>query len=568
MRALLIASLGLCGCMGSVVGPPLEEWLFPGTGGGAAGGGLAIGGGPAGGGEEGPPARDLPSPSSRLARLSHQEYDNTVRDLLGASTSLGLSATFPATTTSTTFNNNGGDLTITSAQWQSYQTAAEEVARLATLNTTALTTVAGGSLPTEDEQLVAALGRRALRRALSASELGAYQALFDAGATAYPSMTPRLAGARILLEGLLQSPHFLYKTELSTAVTDDVVPLTPYEQATRLSYGLWQSMPDEALLRAAENGDLATPEGYAAQLTRLLEDSRARDTVQTFHAQLLEQSKYADITRSTTLFPEYTPTLPQSMRQEQILFLDDVLFEQQGNLATLLSAPTSFVDQNLARIYGLTGDFDDTFTRVTFTDGRRAGLFTQIGFLAAHANSTESDPIHRGVFVNRRVLCAPLPAPPNQVPPLPDATPGVPKTLRQRITEHTGEGTCGAGCHGVLINPIGFAYEHFDALGRWRTQDHGLPVDARDTYNFDGTRRSYDGASELANLMAAEPMAHRCYVRHWVEFLHGRAFAAADNTAVDRLGLSSARDGIPVTQLVRLIAESEAFRTRPVEVAP
>ena len=538
----------LAGCEGSLVGPRVERPVDPNL-------------------PEGAP-RELPSSSSRAARLSHIEYENTARDFLGAQQSLGITTNFVTDATSTTFSNNGGDLNVTATQWVDYQTAAEDLARRATLDLAALTAAAGGTLPGTDREIVAALGRRAFRRALTGDELDDYMALFADGMTYYPTQGARLGGARLVLEAMLQSPYFLYRVELSTQVTAEVIPLSATELATRLSYGLWASMPDDTLLRAAEDGSLLTADGYTAQVVRLLGDQRAKEATQSFHAQLLEQAKYADITRSATLFPEFNVALRESMRQEQVRYLDDVLFTQQGGLTALFTTPSTYVDDNLARVYGLSGTFNSTFQKVQLTDGKRGGLFTQIGFLAAHSTSTASDPIHRGVFLNHRILCAPLPAPPNMVPPLPAPDPNVPKTLRQRITEFTGAGTCGAGCHGTMINPAGFAYEHYDALGRWRDTDNNLPVDARDTYSFEGSPRSFDGALELATAMAEEPMAHRCYTQHWVQFLHGRALGAADTAMINRVGKVSQKDNVPVTTILRLLVESESFKTRPAEVTP
>ena len=509
---------------------------------------------------------ELPADSSRVPRLSNGEYENTTRDLLGLDAVPGLSANFSADQTTTTFTNNGGDLTITAAQWQDFQTAAEELARRATVDLAALTKAAGGTLPADDATLVSVLGRRAWRRALTASELSTLQALFAQGPTFYAAQSPRLGGARVVLEALLQSPYFLYRVELSKDPAGDVTALSADELASRLSYALWQSMPDPALLDAAESGALLTTDGYATQVARLLQDERARDAVRTFHAQLLGQQKYADITRSLTLFPEFSVALRDSMRAEQNALVDDVIFNRQGSLNDLFTMPATFVDAPLAKVYGLAGAFDDTLTRVTFDDGSRAGLFTQIGFLAANASSTQSDPIHRGVSINHQVLCAPLPAPPNNVPPLP-AEDGTPKTLRTRITNFTGAGTCGAGCHSTMINPIGFAYEHYDALGRWRDTDNGLPVDAKDTYSFEGTPRSYDGATQLAQAMAEEPMAHHCYARHWLEFLGGRGLEASDEALIHRLGDRS-HEKLPVTQLLELAVQSKTFKTRPLETQP
>lgn len=593
-RALLVVgTLGLglvtLSCEGALklVGGerPAQEQPATGSGGGSgAGGGTGVvnNGGGNGFEVEGPPRpddpnlpgdpnlpeeapRELPAPSSRAPRLSKAEYENTARDLLGVQASLGITSAFVADSSSTTFNNNGGDLVVTSAEWQDFQTAAEELARQATVSTASLTAIAGGTLPATDADLIKALGRRAFRRALTPAEVSAFTAITPQAATYYPGLPARQALARIVLEAMLQSPYFLYRVELATDVTSDVVLLSGPELASRLSYALWQSMPDEQLLLAAEDQTIQTVEGYTAQATRLLADPKARAAVNAFHTQLLGTSKYADITRSTTLFPQFSLALRDSMRKEQERFVEEQVFTEQAGLAGLLTSPTAYVDANLAPIYGLTGTFDSSFQKITFNDGKRGGLFTQVGFLAANATSTTTDPIHRGVFLNHKILCAPLPAPPNVLPPLPAGDPNLPQTMRQRITEFTGTGTCGAGCHSTMINPAGFAYEHYDALGRWQDTDNGLPVDSADRYFFEGKPRTFDGAAGLATAMAEEPMAHRCYAQHWVEFLHGRAVGDADRAMISRVGKQSWNDQIPVTQVLRLLVESESFKTRSVE---
>jgi hypothetical protein len=259
----------------------------------------------------GEPKVELPGPSSRAARLSHVEYENTTRDLLGLQQLPGVTAMFVPDVTSTTFTNNGGDLFVTGDQWQDYQAAAEELARRATASTAALTAAAGGTLPTDDASLVAALGRRAFRRPLTSAEQTAYTALFAKGPMFYPELQARLAGARLTLDGLLQSPYFLYRVELSTG-DGAKVALSASELASRLSYALWQSMPDDALLDAAADGSLLEPATYSSHVERLLGDARTATTIQVFHAELLGQAKYADITRSMTLFPEFSLELRES----------------------------------------------------------------------------------------------------------------------------------------------------------------------------------------------------------------------------------------------------------------
>lgn len=530
--------------------------------------------GPRGGGPPAPtdptlPAgapREFPSLTSRASRLSHTEYENTVRDLLGAQQSLGITSNFVNDATSTTFDNNGAELTVASDQWTDYQAAAEEVARQATLSTTVLTRVAGGLPPSDGPSLVRMVGRRVFRRPLTDAEVTDFANLFAQGTAFYPNTDPVLSGARVVLEAMLQSPYFLYRVETSTQARNGVVPLTAHELATRLSYALWQSMPDWELFQAADDGTLLTAEGYTAQVNRLLADARARDTVRSFHAQLLQVGRYADITRSTTLFPEFTPALRASMAEEQARFVESVVFADNGGVADLLTARYTMVDAPLARVYGLQGTFGAGFQKFTFTGEKRGGLLTQVGFLTANASSTESDPVHRGVFINHKLLCANLPPPPNMVPALPAPDPNNPKTLRQRLTEFTGAGTCGAGCHSTMINPVGFAFENYDALGRWRTAEkNGLAIDSRDSYSFEGTLRPFADATELATIMSEESMTHRCYAQHWIEFLHARGLSSADEALVKRAGAASQKEKLPVRELMRTLVESESFKARAVE---
>ena len=170
------------------------------------------------------------------------------------------------------------------------------------------------------------------------------------------------------------------------------------------------------------------------------------------------------------------------MATETMMFIEEVVFKQNGDLATLLTAPYTFVNAALAPFYGVAGQFGDEFVKVDLDPSQRAGVLTQIGFLASNAGAFENDPIHRGVFMNLQLLCTGLPPPPNMVPPLPPPVDG--ESLRERITRHTGKGTCGEGCHGTLINPLGFAFENYDPLGRWQTMDAGKPVNAADEFYF------------------------------------------------------------------------------------
>ncbi len=570
----------LLGCSGQVLGP-LNSLGQPGTSSGSgSGSGSGTGSGAGTGTGNGAPVdpnvppgpevfgRELPAVTSRAARLSQSEYENTIQDLLGAPQPLGISKDFVKDPSSTMFSNNGGEFTIVGDQWLDYQRAAEDVALKATATLDTLTKVCGGKKPDTAQAMVESAGLRMYRRPLKAAESAALVALHAKGKEFYPQSDAFLAGARVVIEAMLQSPHFLYRIENSIGVINGVVPLSAYELATRLSFALWQTIPDAALFEAAANQSLLTDAGFLAAVERMLESERARRAMRKFHAELFSTSKYLDITRSTTLFPEFKTELKNAMYQEQALLTDAVVFADNGGVSKLFTAPYSFVDSSLAAVYALPGTFGAGFDKYTFANKPRQGVLTQIGFLAANSTSTESDPIHRGVFINHRILCSEVPAPPANVPPLPAVDPNAPpQTLRERITGFTGKGTCGAGCHSTYINPIGFAFEKYDALGRDRLKErNGRDIDAKDSFVFkDGQpATSFDGAVELSNLIANERSTHQCYAKHLIEFLFGRQNSKIDDTLIRRVGLASQQGNLSIKQLAAELVKSESFRNQAV----
>ncbi len=512
---------------------------------------------------------ETPGASSRMPRLNHAEYENTVTDFLRLPAKPNLASSFVTDSTGSTFDTNGGLLSVDSTSWADYQRAAEQLAVTATQDQAALSRTFGGSVPQGLEAQVRELARRAFRRPATDAEVGALVTLGGRATTLSPAVPPALGGPRLVLEALLQSPHFLYRPELSDEVQKGLVPLSGDELANRLSYALWHTMPDEALFTAAASGELLTKQGLATQARRLLRDPRAQETVASFHDQLLQLQKVFDVTRNTTLFPEFSAALRQSMANEQRTFVRHVIFDRSAGLSTLFTAPYTFADANVARVYGLSGITGTTPSRVEFSDGRRAGLFTQLAFLTTNATSIETDPIHRGTYLNFRILCTGLPPPPNNVPPLPAEDPTMRRTMRDRIEAFTGRGTCGEGCHSTFINPLGFAFEHYDALGRWRDQEKGLPIDDSGEFLFTLDKKTpFEGGVALSREIAASQLAHGCYVEHWLEYLYGRPMAESERPLMDRLGTLSRLEDVPVLRLLEELLVSDAFRARPVEVQP
>lgn len=506
---------------------------------------------------------DRAAPASRVPRLSHTEWENTTRDLLLLDAPSGLSSTFIGDPVEGTFDNDGAALSVGASLARDYERAAEELARRVTEDPAALERLMPVGAPTEPSARIDAFvrhfGERAYRRPLSSDEVARLTRLAADAPLHYPEIDRLAGGVRLVIEAMLQMPQFLYRPELTPADGSRAFELSSWEIASRLSYALWGSMPDAELFDAARADRLRDPAVLRQQAERMLDDPRAHAMVGRFHFQWIDGSKFADLRRSSTLFPEWDPALPRSMEEETLRFVEAVVFEEEGSLETLLTADWTVADPLLARVYGV--EVPAGWVRVQLDPAQRAGILTQIGFLASQATAIESDPIHRGVHINRRVLCANLPAPPMNVAPLPDPDPSTPKTLRQRIDEHTGEGTCGARCHGTMINPIGFAYEHFDALGRWRSLDNGLPVDASASYVFEDDAVSYDGAPELAHVMVSQRATHECYAGHWLEFLYARRRAASDGTLIGRLGEAS-QSGLSVRAMILELVTSRAFVTR------
>lgn len=510
---------------------------------------------------------EIAASTSRFPRLSHAQWEQSVRDLLRLPATSDLSSTFPPDAPRGLFDNDGAELSVSGDLRTEYQRSAERLAEQVATDPDALMRILPTDLPASPDTARArafleGFGLRAYRRPLTSAELDTYAALFARGPELYPDDDPFVAGVRLSLEAMLQSAYFVYRAELGTASGDEPIALTRYEVASRLSYALWGTMPDDDLFEAAESGALDDAESLDVEVARMLDDARAEEMLVHYHELLLSVGRYADVSRSAMLFPEFTSAVPRAMADEVRLFVRDV-YEEEGGVRDLFTARFTYVNAPLAAVYDLPGVSGDAMQRVSLEGTDRAGLLTMAGFLATNASSTDSDPIHRGVFVNHRILCADLPAPPNDIEPLPPEDASMPRTLRERITLHTGAGTCGASCHGTMINPIGFAFEHFDAIGAHRSEDrNGLAIDSADAYAFQGQSRDFEDAVALSELVAEQRMTHACYADHLLQFVHGRASVESDEGLLRRVTSASLRERASLRELVRILVTSEAFRER------
>jgi hypothetical protein len=460
------------------------------------------------------------------------------------------------------FDNDSLTLSVDGALFSSYQRVAATLAERVVNDATLLGEATSGA--TDPEAFVRDFGLRAHRRPLTDQEVGEYVALHAMGATLEPARAAFDAGVRLVIEAMLLSPSFLYRLEPSATEAAGMIPLDSYEIASRLSYALWSTMPDSMLLEAAADSALTDPGAVAEHAERMLGDVRAEAMVEHFHGQLFETDKFASIEPSDSAFPDIADDFGASALEEHQRFVRAVVFERDGTYADLLTSNETFVNADLADIYGLSGSFTDEFTPATLPAGERRGILTQVGFLAANATSISPDPIHRGVFIARRIACLPLAAPPANIPPLP-APEG--RTNREVIESHTEQpGSVCAMCHAPIINPLGFPFESFDAVGGFRTEDNGQMVDTRSSAPVGQSEVvDVEDAVGLADSLAASPDVHNCYTKHWIEQLHGRAVTDADDVLRERLGTASADGELTVRELIAAIVTSPAFLTRSAE---
>lgn len=501
----------------------------------------------------------------RLARLTHFQWANSVQDLLLLDEKPPQVADFTPDAI-IGFDTNRSQLRMSGTLREDYERAAEALAAQVVDDPEALGRLIPVDAPTDPtaraRAFIESFGLRAYRRPLTSEEVSQHLALFEQAPELVPDREPFAAGMLLVIRLFLQSPYFLYRTELGEEDVGGRIALSGYEVASKLAFAVTGSTPDDALLEAAAAGALDPGNNQTtvdSEAQRLLATARAKASALHLHTQALAVSRYALIQKSSETYPEFTTTTPASMRSSAELFLD-ALYDGGLGFKSLLTSTEAFVDANLAPIYGVSGTFGADFQRVDVSGLPRRGILTQPGFLALFAGENQPDPIHRGVFVNQQVLCLEISPPGVVLPELPDVQPN--ETNRQYIDALTGKGTCGQTCHATRINPLGFAFENYDPIGRHRTTDNGLNVDASGTYELDGTDVAFSNALELVDLLANSPEAHRCYASHWLSYLNGSLVDASDDAVLDEVGMRSSSEDLSLQDVIRSLVQSNSFLTR------
>lgn len=500
----------------------------------------------------------LKSPQ-KLRRLTRAEYDNTIHDLFGIESKWG--AAFVPENVVQGWNNQADALTVVPVLAEQLRRAAEEIAAAVAKSPGlgSIAACAGQAVPAADcpATFVRALGERVLRRPLLDAEAARYVALYNAVSADGASVA-----FQTVIAALLQSPKFLYRTEVGRQAGGGQYALTPYEIASELSYFLWGSMPDAELFAQARSGALKDPAAIAAQARRMLKSPRARDTVRRFAGQWLNVDLLAVVPKDATVFPEFTPAIRAAMAEEAARYVSYVLFDAGGTYRDLLLGTTSFQNPELARFYGgpaPTGADASGFGQVDLTGSGRAGLLTLGAVVTANGRPNSSSPIQRGKLIRERLLCQQLPPPPpgiNANPPALDPT----LTTRARYAAHDKDPAC-FGCH-KLIDKLGFAFEDFDGIGRHRLTENGMPLDlSGEVLSVDVPNPLFTGSKELATLLSQSAQAQRCYATQWLRFAYGVTEAAGLSDTVQQLGDQFAA-GQRLDELLVALTQTEYFRVR------
>lgn len=497
--------------------------------------------------------------ASPIRRLTAWEYDNTIYDLLGDDSSPSASAGFPQEGGSG-FDNNADVSAVTRLMAQKYMLAAEDVSARAAQNLDAL--LSCDAIADEAgcmSQWIADFGRRAWRRPLSAEEQASMVALFDELRTGEELST----AVTLVLQAFLQSPHFLYRVELGIPGEQGAaaIHLDDHEMASRLSYLIWGSMPDGDLLDAADAGALQTPEEIEAQARRMLDDPKARRMVAHFHEQWLGTIKLASTDKDTTQFPEWSEALSLKQADEAKAFVEHVFFEGEGTLTELLTAPFTFVDDELAEFYGLQVPAGTGLRQVEGTNGAElSGILSLGGVLSAYSKANMTDPIKRGIFVREHLLCQIPPPPPDDVPLLPPVLDDN-STTREQFEQHRDNPAC-APCH-ELFDPIGFGFENYDAVGRWRTTENDFPIDASGRLTVVDVAGDFEGVGELGQRLAGSQDVAECVTRQWFRFAYGRTESAElDACNMDTLTARFEQSGYDLRELLVSLTQTDAFLYR------
>lgn len=551
---LAIVALWGAGCVGDI---PEVGGEAPGAG--AEDSGPAPGGRPAGGAPAPGPGGAAPVGGTAAAGggrpvvrlLSQVELANTLEDLFGITVS---EAELPyGGVTVTALASPPGDF-IGATDFEKLDRLTERAAGqlVARLQGGAGRCPESGDASACVTGVLQAQGRRIFRRPLAAAELASYLKIYEAER----ARKGNVAGLTLALTGMLQSPYFLYRTEIGEPAIAGRRRLGDWEYASAVSYLITRSTPDDLLLEAAGSGGLRTADGVRAQVRRLLQTRRGREGVMDFYTRWLNLQRWDDVEKDAKLFPTFGATFKQAAMRELRDAIEREVLSGKGSFRGLLVTTKGFVDSRLAAVYGVKAPV--TPGPVDLDPATRAGIWTQVAFLTNTSKDNDTDPFHAGALVFKQLLCQPFPPPPENPFDVP-YTPNPALSRRQNFERRTTASEACAACHRIL-NPVALAFDAYDAIGRHRTTLDGHPVDTRGELR--GTRDA-DGpfahVPELMKRLSASEQVSACHVRRWLEYALGREAEDADAASVERAHAAFAARGFDVLAMLSELVLSDAF---------
>lgn len=492
-----------------------------------------------------------------VRRLSNEEYDNTVQDLLQIPA--GTAATFVPDARTLGYRNIAKALTVPLVVAEQYAAAAASLAATVATNAATLAPCAGPDAAAQiacADTFITTFGAKALRRPLTSEELTAYSKIFqdERGRTTYSE------GIGAVAETLLQSPHFLYKTELG-AGTGVGRQLTAHELATQISYLVTGSMPDPALLAAADANQLTSPEQRETQVRRLFSSGRTPTWLRGFVTQWTAISTLPNVQKDPAFFPTYDAALQAAIIEESDRFVDTVFATEGGSLTTLFTANWTILNPATATHYGVSAGPAD-WQKTDLPAGQRLGILTSAGFLAANAKAIDSFPIRRGKVLRTRILCRPLsPPPPGLV--ITDPEPSAVLTTRERFAAHSAKPEC-SSCHRV-IDPLGLGFENYDGVGVYRTSENGKTVDSSGEIvevdpEVDGT---FSNALGFIQKIAGSQVLKACVARESFRWGAGREDTVSDGPVLQAMAAQlAASPTADVRELLVGLARANSYPYR------
>jgi hypothetical protein len=492
-----------------------------------------------------------------MRRLSNSEYANTVNDLFGGG--LGVMLELNPEAQVLGFDNNAQGRVVSSLLAQQYFNAAEKLAAAAVMNMPALVACDPASQGEAQcvEKFLDTFGKRAWRRPLIPAERDNLKMAFMQGRTATFA-----DGIQAVIQVMLVAPQFMYRMETGVDVPGaNYLRLTSYELASRLSYLLWGSMPDDQLLAVADAGKLGTRADVLTEAKRMIADPRANRMVAEFTDEWLRLREIHVLEKQMEPYPTYNNGLRGPLYAEARTFFDQIIWKGDSKLETLLTAPYTYLNGPLATYYGVPGITGDNFQQVAMPQQQRIGFLTQAGLMGVLGvpDVSLTSLIFRGLFVRERLLCQPVSDPPPDAqsmnPPIMAST-----TARADSTARQAIPLCGA-CHGMM-DKIGFGFENFNGAGLYQTTDRGVPVDAHGELTGTDIDGAFNGPVELVKKLASSPQVHECLATQFFRYGYGRQETAQDSCALDGLKTTAKSTGGSFKELLLALTQTDTFLLR------